>query len=78
MRMAITAPRMAAPVAPAAALSGKAQEEFGMLKRSLNEIASWDMSPNTWDKIQIIYSGTGSDKQAKGFIASIELPTPQM
>ena len=49
-----------------------------MLKRSLNEIASWDMSPNNWDKIQIIYSGTGTDKQAKGFIAAIELPTPEM
>ena len=45
-----------APSVPAAKpVSGKASETFNALKRALNEIASWEMSPNSWDKIQIIY-----------------------
>ena len=64
---------------PAAApVSGKATETFTALKRALNEIASWEMSPNSWDKIQIVYAAKGNDKQAKSFILAIQLPTPPM
>ena len=67
------------PSLPAAKpVSGKASETFNALKRALNEIASWEMSPNSWDKIQIIYSVKGNDKQAKSFIAAIQLPNSSM
>lgn len=68
-----------APSIPASApVSGKASETFSALKRALNEIASWEMSPNSWDKIQIIYVAKGNEKQAKTFVSAIQIPTPSM
>jgi len=68
-----------APKIPAAKpVAGKAAEEFGSLKRSLSEVPSWEMSPNSWDKIQIAYTKTGSEEQARSFLKAIELPTPDM
>ena len=59
-------------------VSGKAQEEFTALKKKHNEIASWSMSPNSWDKIQINYTSTGNEEQAKTFLSAIALPNPEM
>lgn len=70
---------LAVPQAPKAApMSGKASEEFSQLKHSLSDIASWEISPNGWDRIQIAYATMGNDKQAKSLIAAIELSTPDM
>ena len=63
---------------PSAPLSGKHAEEFTQLKRQLNEQDSWELTPDSWDTIQIIYSGTGNEKQARSFITAIELSTPEM
>ncbi len=65
-------------VPSAAPVSGKAAEAFDSLKRSLNEMPSWEMSPNNWDGIQIIYTKAGNEGQARDFIRAIELPTPDM
>jgi hypothetical protein len=71
--------KASAPAAPAAAsLSGKATEEFTALKHSLIEIVSWEISPNSWDKIQIIYPTPADEKQARSFLASRQLPSPEM
>ena len=68
-----------APKVPSAKpVSGKAAEEFDSLKRSLNEVASWEMSPSSWDKIQIIYTKGGSEQQARSFVTAIQLPVPEM
>lgn len=70
---------IAVPSAPAAkSLGGKSAEEFTLLKRSLNEIASWEISPNRYDKIRIIYPIMGSEQQARAFVKTIQLPTPEM
>ena len=61
-----------------APMAGKAAEEFDKLKRSLNEIPSWEMSPNNWDGIQIIYSKAGTEEQARSFLKAVGLPTPDM
>lgn len=69
------------PSMPAAKpVSGKAAESFTALKRALNEIASWDMSPNSWDKMQIIYSPLphANEKQAKSLIKATEIASPPM
>ena len=67
------------PKVPAAKpVSGKAAEEFDSLKRSLNEMPSWEMTPNNWDGIQIVYTKSGTEQQAKSFLKAIELPTPDM
>jgi hypothetical protein len=67
------------PRAPsAAAVSGKASEEFNALRRNLSDVASWEITPNSWDRIQIAYRNSGSEKQARAFLKAIELPTPEM
>jgi hypothetical protein len=77
--MAPVSPSVSVPRAPAAAaLSGKASEEFNALKQSLSDVASWEISPNYWDKIQIAYRSPGSEKQARAFLKALELPTPEM
>ncbi len=69
----------ATPKVPAAkSVGGKASEQFDSLKRSLNEMPSWEMTPNNWDKIQIAYTKAGSEQQARSFLKAIELPTPDM
>lgn len=68
-----------APSVPASpSVSGKASESFKALKQSLSGIASWEMSPNTWDKIQLIYTSQGNEVQAKGFLFALQLPMPEM
>ncbi len=68
-----------APKSPASKpLTSQASEEFSALKHQLNSIASWDMSPNSWDKIQIAYILTGTEQQARSFLAATALPIPKM
>jgi hypothetical protein len=76
----MAAANMKAPSAPSARpVSGKASEEFVALKRSLNEIASWEISPNSWDKIQINYAERrGKEPEARAFLKAIQLATPEM
>jgi hypothetical protein len=66
-----------APSVPAAKPVGAGKEEFTALKHQLN-IESWEMSPNGWDKIQITYTSSGNEAQARSFLSAIELPTPEM
>lgn len=69
----------ATPKVPSAApVASKTAQEFDSLKRSLNEMPSWEMTPNNWDKIQIAYTKAGSEQQARSFLKAIELPTPDM
>ena len=71
--------QLQAPSVPTAKpVSGKSSDTFNALKQSLSAIASWEMSPNTWDKIQIAYTTMGSDKEAKAFVVSLQIPTPPM
>ena len=63
---------------PAKPLSGKHIEEFTQLKRQLNELNSWELTPDSWDAMQIAYTTAGNEKQARAYIASIELATPAM
>ena len=66
------------PSIPAAKPVATSREEFEALKRSLN-IESWEMSPNSWGDIQIIYtSPLGKEPQARAFLKAIELSTPEM
>ena len=55
-----------------------AREEFTALKSNLSGIASWEMSPNSWDAIQIAYPSAAKENQARAFLAAIQLPTPEM
>jgi hypothetical protein len=66
-----------APSVPAAKPMASSQEEFNSLKQQLN-ISSWEMTPNSWEAIQIAYVSKGSEQQARAFLAAIELPTPEM
>ena len=59
-------------------VSQNAKEEFTALKSNLSGIASWEMSPNNWDAIQIAYPFTAKENQARAFLAAIQLPTPDM
>lgn len=63
---------------PAKPLSGKHIEEFTQLKRQLNEQNSWELTPGSWDAMQIIYTSAGNEKQARAYIGAIELATPEM
>jgi len=70
---------VAVPSAPAAKpMAAKSSEEFTQLKRSLNEIASWEISPNDYSKIPLIYKTMGTEQQARSFVKAIQLPTPEM
>ena len=55
-----------------------ARAEFAALKSNLSGIASWEMSPNSWDAIQIAYPFAAKENQARAFLAAIQLPTPEM
>ncbi|MCX6771075.1 MAG: hypothetical protein NTX79_03400 [Candidatus Micrarchaeota archaeon] len=59
-------------------INENARQEFTALKSSLSGIASWEMSPNDWDAIQIAYPFTAKENQARVFLAAIQLPTPDM
>ena len=73
------APVVSAPRAPVAKpVNEQSRNEFNALKHNLSDIASWEISPNSWDKIQIIYATGASEKQARAFLSSVELPTPEM
>ncbi len=55
----------------AAKISGEAQAQFLKLKRELSEIASWELAPNTWDRIKLEFSEGGTEAQANAFMAVI-------
>jgi len=59
-------------------VSAQGKAEFTALKHSLDSIPSWEMSPNSWDKIQIAYPFLGKEQQAKSFLSAIQLPVPEM
>ena len=59
-------------------INDNAKQEFNALKVNLSEIASWEMSPNGWDAIQIAFPFTAKEGQARAFLAAIQLPTPEM
>ena len=59
-------------------INENAKQEFNALKVNLSGIASWEMSPNGWDAIQIAYPFTANEGQARAFLAAISLPTPDM
>jgi hypothetical protein len=59
-------------------INDKANAEFIALKHNLDSMASWEMSPNNWDKIQIAYPIAGNEAQTRSFLASVQLPTPEM
>ena len=59
-------------------INEKASAEFTALKRNLDSMASWEMSPNNWGKIQISYPFAANESQARSFLASVRLPTPEM
>ena len=65
------------PSVPAAKPVAASKEEFEALKHSLN-IESWEMSPNAWVDIQIIYTTSGGEQQARAYLKAIELSTPEM
>lgn len=65
------------PSVPSAKPVATSREEFDALKKSFN-IESWEMSPNAWADIQIIYTTRGSEQLARGFLKAVELSTPEM
>jgi len=65
------------PQVPSAKPVATSREEFDALKMALN-IVSWDMSPNAWAGIQITYTTTGTEQQARNYLKAIELSTPEM
>jgi len=65
------------PSVPSAKPVATSREEFNALKMTFN-IESWEMSPNAWADIQIIYTTRGSEQQARTYLKTIELSTPEM
>ncbi|MEM4554951.1 MAG: hypothetical protein QXT25_03830 [Candidatus Anstonellaceae archaeon] len=69
--------KVVVPSVPKAKPVSSSREEFEALKKSIN-LASWEMSPNNWDKIQIIYTTKGSEAEARNFLKSIRLQSENM
>lgn len=65
------------PSVPSAKPVATGREEFDTLKKAFN-IESWEMSPNAWADIQIIYTAKGTEQQARAYLKAIELSTPDM
>ncbi len=64
-----------APQVPSAGpISQESQQKFNELKRQLNEITSWELAPNSWDKVQIAYSETGNESQARQLYIALQPP----
>lgn len=64
-----------APKAPAAAsapVSEKQAAEFEQMKRNLNQIASWELIGNSWDKLAMAFTESGNEAQAKTLLAILE------
>ena len=59
-------------------INEKGNAEFTALKHNLDSMASWEMSPNHWDKIQVAYPVSSNESQARSFLAAVQLPTPEM
>ena len=59
-------------------VSSKSSAEFTALKHNLDSLPSWEMSPNSWDAIQIAYPFGGKEQQARAFLSAVQLPTPEM
>ncbi|MEM4348074.1 MAG: hypothetical protein QXN37_00700 [Candidatus Anstonellaceae archaeon] len=66
--------RLVSPPVPKAKPISSSRDEFEALKKSIN-LASWEMSPNSWDKIQIIYTSKGSETEARNLLQAIRLPS---
>jgi len=63
-----------APSIPAAAsVSAEARAHFQALKGELGHIVSWELTPNTWDKIQIKYTEKGNEAQAKAMVNALAI-----
>ena len=63
-----------APSIPAAAsVSAEAKAHFQELKRELGRIASWELTPNTWGRIQIKYTEKGNEAQAKAMVNALAI-----
>jgi len=76
--MAMMAQRPAPAVPATRGVNEKNSAEFTALKHNLDSLPSWEMSPNSWDAIQIIYPFGGKEQQARSFLTAIQLPTPEM
>lgn len=73
MRMALTSAPARAPSVPAGVqVSSQARQEFQQLKSELSDIASWELAPNTWDRIKMAFSETGDESLAGTFVAVLK------
>jgi len=71
--MALTTAPARAPTMPQAAqVSSQAQQEFQQLKRELSDIASWELAPNSWDRIKMAFSEKGDESLAGTFVAVLK------
>lgn len=63
-----------APSIPAAAnVSMEAKAHFQSLKGELGHIVSWNLSPNSWDRIQIKYAEKGTEEQARAMVGAVSI-----
>ncbi len=70
--MAVSAAK--APSVPATGqVSNRAQAEFQQIKQELSSmldgISSWELSPNTFERVRMKFTEAASDAQAKALIA---------
>ena len=71
--MASSAPVIRAPRAPVtAAPSPKSVQQFQELKRALYDIASWELTDDSYDKLWMNFSEGGNEQQAKTFAAILK------
>ncbi len=62
-----------APAAPVSApLSDKAVAEYQALKRSLNELASWELSGSGFDTCPMMFSESGNEQHARNFAQALQ------
>ena len=62
-----------APAAPLAApISDKAVAEYQALKRSLNELASWELSGAGFDTLPMMFTEGGNEQQARSLAQALQ------
>lgn len=62
-----------APAAPVSApLSDKAVAEYQALKRSLNELASWELSGSGFDTLPMMFTEGGNEQQARALAQALQ------
>ena len=62
-----------APAAPVSApLSDKAVAEYQALKRSLNELSSWELSGSGYDTCPMMFSEGGNEQQARSLAQALQ------